>query len=81
MSQQNLHMLKQTGALARNNGTKAVFTKCTANYCKQTNVKCFVHAQGNEVVNLYKRIFREKRIFYACSAIIRADGTAFSQDK
>jgi hypothetical protein len=44
-------------------------------------VKCFVHAQGNEVVNLYKRIFREKRIFYACSAIIRADGTAFSQDK
>jgi len=40
-------------------------------------VKCFVHAQENEIVRFGKRIFSEERNVCARSAIAGADGTCF----
>jgi hypothetical protein len=73
-------MVKQTGTLAINNGIKTLFTKCTAHYCRQTTVKCFVHAhKKKEVVRLGKRIFSEERNFCARSSIVQMV-RVFSQD-
>lgn len=79
ISLRNLDILKQTGTLSRNNGIKAVSTKCTANSCKQTIVKCFVHAQKIRFLSCVKN-FQRRKEFLARIAIVPADGTVFSQD-